>query len=120
MQGGSRYEYIREARHCLGGSAAGKAAGQAAGFRELRLPPGRAELEATIADLEGQIAGSTKPKPVEERGVPASFSPRKEDWRPSSEQIAFRAYYLWLARGQPVGTDRDDWLEAERRLAASA
>ncbi|MGZ3471790.1 MAG: DUF2934 domain-containing protein [Isosphaeraceae bacterium] len=57
---------------------------------------------------------------VEERGVPASFSPRKEDRRPSSEQIAIHAYYLWLARGQPVGTDRDDWLEAERRLAASA
>ncbi|MGZ3303814.1 MAG: DUF2934 domain-containing protein [Isosphaeraceae bacterium] len=57
---------------------------------------------------------------VEEHGVPASFSPGKEDRRPSSEQIAIHAYYLWLARGQPVGTDRDDWLEAERRLAASA
>ncbi len=62
----------------------------------------------------------TEPLRVEERGVPASFSPRKEDWRPSSEQIAIHAYHLWLARGQPVGTDRDDWLEAERQLAASA
>ena len=25
-----------------------------------------------------------------------------------------------MARGQPGGTDRDDWLEAERQLAASA
>jgi hypothetical protein len=90
------------------------------GFRELRPPPGRAEIEATIADLEGQIAGSTKPKPVEAGGVPASLRPRGESRSPSSEQIAFRAYYLWLARGQPVGTDRDDWLEAERQLAASA
>ena len=65
-------------------------------------------------------ARETEPLRVEERGVPASFSPRKEDWRPSSEQIAIYAYHLWLARGQPVGTDRDDWLEAERRLAASA
>ncbi|MGZ3295112.1 MAG: DUF2934 domain-containing protein [Xanthobacteraceae bacterium] len=31
-----------------------------------------------------------------------------------------RAYHLWLARGQAVGTDWDDWLEAERQLAASA
>ena len=31
------------------------------GFRELRPPPGRAEIEATIADLEGQIAGSPSP-----------------------------------------------------------
>src|SRR5208337_1227690 len=46
------------------------------GFRELRPPPGRAELEATIADLEGQIAGSTKPKPVEAGGVPASLRPQ--------------------------------------------
>jgi len=65
-------------------------------------------------------ARQTEPLRVEERGVPAFFSPRSEDQRPSSEQIAIHAYYLWLARGQPVGTDRDDWLEAERRLAASA
>ena len=90
------------------------------GFRELRPPPGRrAEIEATIADLEGQIAGSTKPKPVEAGGVPASLHPRRESRSPSSETIAFHAYYLWLARGRPVGTDWDDWLEAERQLAAS-
>jgi len=65
-------------------------------------------------------ARETEPLRVEERGVPASFSPRREDRRPSSEQIAIRAYHLWVVRGQPVGTDRDDWLEAERQLAASA
>src|SRR5271157_3494230 len=65
-------------------------------------------------------ARETEPLRVEECDVPASFSPRKEDRRPSSEQIAIYAYHLWLARGQPVGTDRDDWLEAERQLAASA
>ena len=65
-------------------------------------------------------ARETEPLRVEECGIPASFSPRKEDRRPSSEAIAFRAYYLWLGRGQPVGTDWDDWLEAERQLVASA
>ena len=45
---------------------------------------------------------------------------RPQDRSPSSEQIAIRAYHLWVARGQPGGTDWDDWLEAERRLAASA
>jgi len=65
-------------------------------------------------------ARQTEPLRVEERGVPAPFSPRREDQRPSFEKIAIHAYHLWLARGQPVGTDWDDWLEAERRLAASA
>ncbi len=35
-------------------------------------------------------------------------------------RITLHAYYLWLARGKPVDTDWDDWLEAERQLAASA
>ena len=65
-------------------------------------------------------ARQTEPLRAEERGVPAPFSPRREDQRPSSEQIAIHACHLWLARGQSVGTDWDDWLEAERRLAASA
>ena len=62
----------------------------------------------------------TEPQDAEESGVPASFRPRREDRRPSAEQIAIHAYHLWLARGQPVGTDWDDWLEAERQLVASA
>ena len=66
------------------------------------------------------VTRETEPQRVEERDVPASLSPTREDRRPSSEQIAIHAYYLWLARGQPVGTDWDDWLEAERQLAASA
>ncbi len=90
------------------------------GFRELRPPPGRAEIEATIADLEGQIAGSTKPKPVDAGGVPVSLRPRGEGRRPSAEQIALQAYHLWLARGKPIGTAWDDWFEAERQLAATA
>jgi Protein of unknown function (DUF2934) len=65
-------------------------------------------------------ARQTEPLRIEEHGVPMSFSPRREDQRPSSEQIAVHAYHLWVARGKPVGTDWDDWLEAERQLAASA
>jgi len=65
-------------------------------------------------------ARETEPQRVEERSVPASFGQRRENRHPSSEQIAIHAYHLWMARGKPVGTDRDDWLEAERQLAASA
>ena len=65
-------------------------------------------------------AHSTAPEPVEAAGVPAALHPREEDRRPSSETIALHAYNLWLGRGRPIGTDWDDWLEAERQLAASA
>jgi hypothetical protein len=66
------------------------------------------------------VPRETEPQRVEESGVPASLRPRREDRRPSTEQIAVHAYHLWLARGQPVGTDWDDWLEAEQQLAALA
>ncbi|MBV8606498.1 MAG: DUF2934 domain-containing protein [Singulisphaera sp.] len=66
------------------------------------------------------VPRETEPLRVEESGVPASLRPTREDRRPSTEQIAVHAYHLWLARGQPGGTDWDDWLEAERQLAASA
>jgi Protein of unknown function (DUF2934) len=65
-------------------------------------------------------ARQTEPLRVEEHGVLVSFIPRREDPHPSSEQIAIHAYYLWLARGKPGGTAWDDWLNAERQLAASA
>jgi hypothetical protein len=65
-------------------------------------------------------ARETEPLSVEASGVPASLRLRREDRSPSSEQIAIRAYHLWVVRGQPGGTDWDDWLEAERQLAASA
>ncbi len=65
-------------------------------------------------------ARSSEPEPVKAAGVPAAPHPREEDRRPPSETIALHAYYLWLGRGRPIGTDWDDWLEAERQLAASA
>jgi DUF2934 family protein len=41
------------------------------------------------------------------------------DRSPSREQIAIDAYHRWLARGEPIGTDWEDWFEAERELAAT-
>ena len=65
-------------------------------------------------------ARSTEPKPVEAGGVPASLGPKGEGQSPSPETISLHAYYLWLGRGRPIGTDWGDWLEAEQQLAASA
>jgi hypothetical protein len=36
----------------------------------------------------------------------------------SKQSIAELAYHLWNARGRPHGSEEEDWLEAERRLAA--
>ena len=36
----------------------------------------------------------------------------------TSEQIAERAYFLWIEKGCPQGTADQDWIEAERELSA--
>ena len=36
--------------------------------------------------------------------------------RPTYEEIAFRAYVLWEARGRPEGSAEDDWFRAEQEL----
>jgi hypothetical protein len=36
--------------------------------------------------------------------------------RPTHEQIAHRAYELYLERGEKAGDEREDWLRAEKDL----
>lgn len=73
--------------------------------------------------------GATPPTPTarpaetgraERRVTPASSGPEGADRTPSREQVAIQAYHRWLGRGKPVGTDWEDWFEAERQLAATA
>ncbi|HVV52812.1 MAG TPA: DUF2934 domain-containing protein [Polyangia bacterium] len=40
--------------------------------------------------------------------------------RPSQDEIARRAYELYLQRGSVPGHEKDDWLQAEAELAADA
>jgi hypothetical protein len=37
---------------------------------------------------------------------------------PSEQEIALRAYEIYLDRGQADGRDLDDWLEAKRQLTS--
>jgi hypothetical protein len=37
--------------------------------------------------------------------------------QPSHEEIAARAYQIYIERGGTNGNDQDDWLQAERELA---
>jgi len=45
--------------------------------------------------------------------------PRKAGAQPTHEQIALRAYHIFLERGSVPGDPMEDWLRAERELAES-
>jgi len=36
--------------------------------------------------------------------------------KPTEEEIAVRAYHIYLERGEAEGNPSDDWLQAEREL----
>jgi Protein of unknown function (DUF2934) len=36
--------------------------------------------------------------------------------RPTEEEIAVRAYHIYLERGETEGNPSDDWIQAEREL----
>jgi hypothetical protein len=76
-------------------------------------PSGKGETPPRSATRQAE------PRRVEPRGVSATSRPSGRDRSPSREQIAIDAYHRWLARGEPIGTDWEDWFEAERELAAT-
>ncbi|HET9156373.1 MAG TPA: DUF2934 domain-containing protein [Myxococcaceae bacterium] len=45
--------------------------------------------------------------------------PEKRRPPPAPEEIARRAYQIWLQRGGDTGHEAEDWAQAERELAAS-
>ena len=55
------------------------------------------------------------PKPTEE-SFPKS-EPGSAEEHPTSEEIAVRAYEIYLERGATPGQDVDDWLQAESELS---
>jgi hypothetical protein len=60
------------------------------------------------SDGSGQRAGSAPNHPASPAAPTSRIIP--------PEQIAVRAYEIWVARGKPAGTDREDWFEANRQL----
>ena len=55
--------------------------------------------------------GKSDPLPSD---VEAPASPPAQ---PTEEEIAIRAYHIYLDRGGAEGDPSDDWLQAERELA---
>ena len=62
-----------------------------------------------------QLEGGVMQKPTEE-SFPKSVPGTAEE-HPTSEEIAVRAYELYIERGATPGQDVDDWLQAEAELA---
>lgn len=48
--------------------------------------------------------------------APATKKPKKASNQPTSEEIALRAYHIYLERGSTPGDPMEDWLRAEREL----
>ena len=51
---------------------------------------------------------------------PAVKKPRTNGSRPTKEEIALRAYQIYLERGGAPGNALDDWTRAERELQQEA
>jgi len=49
---------------------------------------------------------------------PKAKAPRKAKVQPTPEEIALRAYHIYLERGGAPGDPREDWLRAEAELSA--
>jgi hypothetical protein len=47
---------------------------------------------------------------------PAMKKPRTNGSRPTTEEIALRAYQIYLERGDAPGNALEDWTRAEREL----
>jgi hypothetical protein len=71
-----------------------------------------------------QVISPSKPDTVNRAGGEA-LEDHSEFYRdasvlaPTHEQIARRAYELYLARGRVDGFEREDWMEAEKQLSVS-
>ena len=56
------------------------------------------------------MAKTARSKPIPD---PTTESTRA---RPTEEEIAVRAYHIYLERGEAEGNPSDDWIQAEREL----
>jgi hypothetical protein len=60
----------------------------------------------SLLNLSGAVNGHTK----------AGRAKGAANGGPTAEQVALRAYFLWLERGCPQGLDEQNWVDAEREL----
>jgi hypothetical protein len=64
--------------------------------------------------MEAQPKGERMAKTME--SISPSQKPRMATKQLTSEEIAFRAYQIYLERGSAPGNELEDWIQAEREL----
>lgn len=67
-----------------------------------------------VSRTKAEGRGKKSPHPLTRRSATHSATPP----RVSHDQLAMRAYEIFLSRGAADGRDLDDWLQAEREIAA--
>lgn len=74
----------------------------------VKKKPVKVKAEKKRAAPKKTAAKSTKPKATQTKSKAAPIV--------THDQIAHRAYELWLESGRPIGKDQIIWLAAEREL----
>ena len=72
------------------------------------------ELAAKPTIKRHVSASARKSKAVVVESAPASNM--KLDRTATTDEVALRAYHIWMERGCPQGTSTEDWLSAETEL----
>ncbi|HEY7543492.1 MAG TPA: DUF2934 domain-containing protein [Blastocatellia bacterium] len=67
------------------------------------------------AKTKNQASSVEQDSPVEQMAAPADAP--QTGTIPTEEEIACRAYEIFLRRGGDHGNDIEDWLQAERELS---
>lgn len=68
------------------------------------------------AQPQESVTPEVTPTTVRDRAATRAAPPATRKSRPTREEIARRAYELYVARGGTPGSDIEDWLKAEREL----
>ena len=95
--------------------------------RQQRRPPQTSDPDAgvmseTHTGAQGDeildASNQSRPAEADDRGARAAAGDQVTDTRQdlTYDDIAARAYDLWVRRGHAHGSDFDDWLEAERQV----
>ena len=77
----------------------------------------RIENDPQAPRRDRRAAHPGHPSDAEVAAEASIIYPDTFDTPPSPDEIAAEAYAIYLARGGEHGHDREDWLEAERRVA---